>query len=256
LTQTLENAGEAIAGGAMSDDGRRAVTGGYGSGITLWDLEDMKSLGKRYGHKKRVWAFDFAPDGGRFATGSDDQTVRIWEFSSQKTIRTIELDAPVRCVRFSPEGTSLVTATADPQGWQFPGRLQLWSIASGKLLTELRGHEVAVNAAVFSPDGKELTSCDANGMVSRWNAITGEQLESLSHPFGLSHAGIVGSRDLIAMRRFSNGILLFKSGTLTPVSEFDVPTRSIGDLNVASRGNRIIAGTEEGSVFVWSLDNE
>jgi hypothetical protein len=43
---------------------------------------------------------------------------------------------------------------------------------------------------------------------------------------------------------------------LTPVSEFDVPTRSIGDLNVASRGNRIIAGTEEGSVFVWSLDNE
>lgn len=256
LTHSLENAGEAIAGGALSSDGRRAVTGGYGSGIMLWDLGDMKSLGKRYGHKKRVWAFDFAPDGERFATGSDDQTVRVWEFSSQKTIRTIELDSPVRFVRFSPDGTSLATATVDPRGWQFPGRLQLWSLPSGKLVTELRGHEVAVNAAVFSPDGKELTSCDANGIVTCWNAITGELLKSLSRPFGLSHAGTVGSRDLIAMRRFSNGILLVKNGTLTPLSEFDVPTRSIGDLNVASRGNRIIAGTEEGAVFVWSLDNE
>lgn len=256
LTHSLENAGEAIAGGALSGDGRRAVTGGYGSGITLWDLGDMKSLGKRYGHKKRVWAFDFAPDGERFATGSDDQTARIWEFSSQKTIRMIELDAPVRYVRFSPDGTSLVTATADPRGWQFPGRLQLWSVPTGKLVRELRGHEVAVNAAVFSPDGKELTSCDADGMVSRWNAITGEQLGNLHRPYGLSHAGVMGSGGLLAMRRFSNGILLIKDDTLTPVSEFEVPTRSIGELNVASRGNHIIAGTEEGAIFVWSLDHE
>ena len=255
LVQSLDSGGEAITAGALSTDGTRAVTGGYGSGITLWDLSGMKSLGKRFGHKKRVWWFDFAPDGSRFASGSDDQTVKVWDFASQRLIRTIEHDAPVRFVRFSPEGARLATSTLDPRGWQFPARLQVWNAETGKLLVELRGHRAAVNAAVFSPDGSELTSCGADGQVCRWKVATGERLQDDSRPHGLSHAGLIGGEFLV-MRRFNTGVFVDRPGTLQRLLAFDVPTRSIGDLHVATRGHRIIAGTEEGAVYVWSLRHE
>lgn len=256
LVQTLDNSGEAIAAGTLSPDGRRAVTAGYGSGIVLWDLVEMKSLGKHYGHEKRVWAFDFAPDNNTFASASDDKTVRIWTSGSKKTIRTLELDAAVRFVRFSPDGTRLVTATLDPRGWQFPARLQLWKTETGKPLVEFHGHRMAVNSAVFSHDGKELVSCDAEGQVCRWDIATGKPIGHHQYSVGLSHAGVIASRGLIALRRYSNGVSIIRTRDLTQISAFDVPTRSIGDLNVAARGNRIIAGTEDGAVYIWSLGNE
>lgn len=255
LVGALDNGGEAITAGALSRDGMRAVTSGYGSGITLWNLTGMTSLGKRYGHKKRVWWFDFAPDGTRFASASDDQTVKLWEFASQKLLHTIELDAPVHFVRFSPDGTRLVTSTTDPRGWQFPARLQIWNAGNGKPLVELRGHRTTVNAAVFRPDGIELTSCGADGQVCRWNVATGERLQDDSHPHGLSHAGLIGG-GILVMRRFNTGIFVERLGSLERLSEFDVPTRSIGDLNVSAQGNRIIAGTEEGPVYVWGIGHE
>ncbi len=256
LLHTLDNGGEAIAAGALSPDGRRAVTAAYGSGLTCWDLAGMKSLGKRYGHQKRIWTFDFAADNDTFASGSDDQTVRIWSFSTQKTKQTITLDAAVRFVRFSPDGQLLVTATLDPRGWQFPARLQLWNAVTAKPVAEFQGHRTAVNAAVFSADGRDLFSYDAAGLMCRWQVATGKLIGSQSQSTGLSCAGLMGPRGLIVTRQFPNGILMHRSGDFHPVAMFPVPTRSIADLNVAGRGNRIIAGTEEGTVYLWDLGHE
>tara|TARA_R110002167_G_scaffold75120_1_gene209894 strand:- start:258 stop:434 length:177 start_codon:yes stop_codon:yes gene_type:complete len=58
------------------------------------------------------------------------------------------------------------------------------------------------------------------------------------------------------MIRFSNGVFIDDAGSLKRLSEFSVPTRTIGDLNVSAKSNRIIAGTQEGRIFVWSMGEE
>ena len=256
LLQAIENEGEAIVSGALSADGRRAVTGSYGSGIVFWDLLTMKRLAKRYGHGKRVLSLAFSPDGGRVASGSEDHTVRVWDYSTQKTKYTIPHDAAVHFVTFSPDGTKLVTSTLDARGWQFAGRLQLWDAATGKPLVEFQGHRVVANAAVFSPDGTQLTSCGADGHVCRWIVQSGQRTYEGFRSDGLSHAGLINDGQSLVMRRFNKGVIIQSLETMTRQYEFDVPTRSVGDLGVASRGNRIIAGTEEGLVYVWSVRNE
>ena len=252
----LSNDGEAIVCGALSADGTRAVTGGYGTGVVFWDLDRMERLIKRYGHKKRVWSLDFSTDGETVATASEDGTVKLWDFVTQKTLRTIEHDAAVKFVRFSPDGAHFVSATSDPRSWQFPAKLQLWQTATGKLIREFKGHRMAVTSAVFNADGSEITSCGADGQLCHWNTSTGELLIDMIRHHGLSHAGLVRNGRWLVQRRFKDGIFIDDARSLQPLTEFNAPTRSIFAMNVAAEGNRIIAGTSEGPVFIWSLDRD
>ncbi|KPI91028.1 Ribosome biogenesis protein BOP1-like [Papilio xuthus] len=65
------------------------------------------------GHAGLVRSADFDPAGQYVVSGGDDGTVRIWEASSGRCLRTVELGEPVRLVEWTPVGgLTLVGAAA------------------------------------------------------------------------------------------------------------------------------------------------
>jgi len=54
-------------------------------------------------------------------------------------------------VRFSPDGTLLVTASRDHDG-------RVWNVATGRMVEILRGHFGPVFGASFSPDGRWIVT--------------------------------------------------------------------------------------------------
>jgi hypothetical protein len=62
------------------------------------------------GHTDAVTSVAFSPDGKRLATGSNDNTAKIWDLDSAKALMTLEghTDA-VNSVAFSPDGKRLAT---------------------------------------------------------------------------------------------------------------------------------------------------
>lgn len=64
------------------------------------------------GHTDLVRSVSVEPKGEYMVSGSDDKTVKIWEISTGRCIRTIETDDVVRCVAWCPNAKLSIIAVA------------------------------------------------------------------------------------------------------------------------------------------------
>jgi U4/U6 small nuclear ribonucleoprotein PRP4 len=53
----------------------------------LWDIRTGKSILPLQGHAKAILCMDFSPNGYTLATGSEDNTVRVWDLRGKKCVR-------------------------------------------------------------------------------------------------------------------------------------------------------------------------
>ena len=108
----------------------------------------------------------------------------LWSTATWKKAQTLENPdqdtlmgtsgrrSSVEDVAFSPDGKTLALAS-------YRGTVQLWDVATGKLLETLRGHSSAVSAVAFSPDGRTLASGSNDQTVRLWNVETRRKLLQL-----------------------------------------------------------------------------
>jgi WD40 repeat protein len=115
------------------------------------------------GHADYVSSVAFSPDSKTLASGSYDQTIRLWEVASGQSLRELKgHTGAVRSMAFSPDGKTLPSGSYDQT-------IRLWEVASGQSLPELKGHTGAVRSMAFSPDGKTLASGSEDQTIRLWD---------------------------------------------------------------------------------------
>ncbi|BAY34668.1 WD-40 repeat-containing protein [Nostoc carneum NIES-2107] len=66
------------------------------------------------GHSSAVYSVAFSPDGQKLASGSDDNTIKIWNITTGKAITTLTgHSSSVYSVAFSPDGQKLASGSSD-----------------------------------------------------------------------------------------------------------------------------------------------
>ena len=96
-------------------------------------------------HGDDVLGLDISPDGTLIATGSRDQTVRIWDSESGTMIgNVLEHSGHVEDVSFSGDGRILATACSD-------GLIRVWDVASRQEVGPAIRQGKAVRVVTFDP---------------------------------------------------------------------------------------------------------
>ena len=115
-------------------------------------------LGQLTGHTDSVGSVAFSPDGHTLATGSDDNTVLLWDVTDPAhPIRSANPDRPHRpvfSVAFTPDGHTLATGSR-PAGGAVGRHRPRPPHPLGQPLT---GHTNSVDSVAFTPDGHTLAT--------------------------------------------------------------------------------------------------
>jgi small GTP-binding protein len=124
------------------------------------------------GHEMAVFSVAFESAGQILASGSGDNTVKLWEVASGKLLRTLEGHKKfVNSVMFDPTGQTLASGSGD-------STVKLWEVASGKLLHALEGHKGTVLSIAFDPTGRTLASGGSDHTIRLWEVVSGKLLHT------------------------------------------------------------------------------
>lgn len=134
------------------------------------------------GHKGRVEALAFSPDGSTLATGADEPTARLWDVATGRPKAELSghglygVFGAVESLSFSPDGRTLATTG----GWK---TVRLWDARTGEPKWTLKGGKGFIQGYSFSADGRTIAvTSDQSFSVPLWDVETGRLRETLALP--------------------------------------------------------------------------
>lgn len=127
------------------------------------------------GHSAAVTSLSWLPGGNQLASGSLDQTVRLWSTSDGSASGTIQAGSAVSALAWSPDGNKLATGAENHS-------VALWN-ASGSLVKREAGWGAAIKSFAWRKDGNLLY------FGTGGNGLHALQISNYKH-YGHNNAGV------------------------------------------------------------------
>jgi WD40 repeat protein/Tfp pilus assembly protein PilF len=197
------------------------------------------------GHWSAVFGLAWTSDGSRLASGSFDQTAKLWDVRRAEVLRTFDVKGgKVGSLSITADDKLLIGAAGNT--------VRVWDLASGSEIRALPAHPTQVTSTSVSPDATRVAAASADGTVRVHELATGNAVHELKH-----------ARRVLSVAVTSRHVLTGGDDGLVRV--FDLQSgrelrtlaghqKAVGKLAVASDGQTVASGSDDGTVKVWAIE--
>jgi WD40 repeat protein len=207
----------------------------------------------RFCHWGTILALAISPDGKRIATGSVDQTCRVWDSHTGEQLALVqESRGAVGAIAYSPDGKLL--ASTDSYG------VYIREAPTGKALFVFK-HDVGdVTCMAFSPDSKRLAAASVKRGVKIWNATKQEGPLSIPHDALVMSVAFTPDGKVLACGSVVSGSLS-SPGDAREITFWNADTgqqdpdykgrMGLGWSVAINKDGLVAAGDHEGRIVAW-----
>ncbi|MBG1266854.1 WD40 repeat domain-containing protein, partial [Nostoc sp. WHI] len=201
------------------------------------------------GHDGFVRSVSFSADGKTLASGSDDNTIKLWNLETGKEIRTLKgHDGIVLSVSFSADGKTLASGSDDKM-------IKLWNLETGKEIRTFKGHDGFVHSVNFSADGKTLASGSKDKTIKLWNLETGKEIRTLKgHDGFVSSVSFSADGKTLASGSDDKTIKLWNLETGKEIRTLKGHDRSVYSVSFSADGKTLASGSDDKTIKLWNLE--
>jgi RNA polymerase sigma factor (sigma-70 family) len=236
-----------------------APPGSFVDTVRIWDLATGRELRQFKRSDGGGGPVALSADGKTLAGGSHGTAIFVSNLSTGEERQFKSKRHHVINVAITPDGKILASSG-------HCDRVQLWDVASGKVLREIE-HQQRTNdftvAVAFSPDGKVLASGSAESPIRLWDVATGKELPQFQGKrLGLGGAwsyGILRSftfspdNRMLAVGGSDGKIHLWDVATAKEIRLFEGHSRTVFSLTFSADGKTLASGGEDATLRLWDV---
>jgi WD40 repeat protein len=200
------------------------------------------------GHSDSVLSAAYSPDSRYLASGSIDNTIKIWEVATGKELRTLTGHfSGVYSVVYSPDGRYLASASAD-------NTIKIWEVATGKELRTLTGHSDSVWSVAYSPDGRYLASGNYDNTIKIWEVATGKELRTLTgHSNSVPSVAYSPDGRYLASGSWDDTIKIWEVATGRELRTLTGHSRGFWSVGYSPDGRYLASGSGDKTIKIWRV---
>ena len=238
------------------------------------NVSNTKHLKTLVGHRYTVHSVAFGPDGKTLASGSEDNTIILWDTATGEHIKTLARSTgpfvgptdpltghtdTIYSVAFSPDGKTLASSSEDET-------IILWDTTTGEHIKTLArstgpfvgptdpltGHTDTVYSVAFSPDGKTLASGSADNTIILWDTATGQYKQTLTgHKRAVYSVAFSPDGKTLASGSWDKTIILWDTTTWKYIHTLAGHEKVVYSVAFSPDGQILASGSADKAIILW-----